>query len=184
MGKVPAYPLTFDEAVKRCPGGTRLLVVEGNAGVDKIADGLHARPTGWRVAESLPRHVPQALGIAIAAAEEIDEDLYGQVVDVVLARRRSDNVGKAGILDQELAVERDVALRCEQSQTPVSETIAVGFGRDIRSDLNRVARQKVRHSRRMDIEKKNERCRRRASQSDGETGSDSHGGFPFLDAEA
>jgi hypothetical protein len=72
-----------------------MLVAKGDVAMDVIADRLDARPTGGRLGEELPGDVGQAVGLALAAAQEIDDRLGRQVLDRVLGRRRGDDIRQA-----------------------------------------------------------------------------------------
>ena len=81
---------------------SRVLVVEGDAFVHVVADRLHARPARRRVAEQRPGGLGEPVGLAIAAAEQIDDHLVRQLLDRHLLRLRRDRVGQAGVADQEI----------------------------------------------------------------------------------
>ena len=100
MGKVAAHPATFDQDVGGRPGRAGVLVAEADVGMDEIADRLHARPAERRVAEAGPGCCHQPLGLAVPAGQEKHERVVRQLRDLVLARRRFDHVGHAGIRDQ------------------------------------------------------------------------------------
>ena len=51
----------------------------------------------------------EPVGLAVAAAEQEDEHLVGQVLDRMLARLRADGVGRAGVADDEVGRRRSVA---------------------------------------------------------------------------
>ena len=69
-------------------GRARVLVAEFDAIMDVIADRLHQRPTLRSLAEQGPRRVRQAIGLAVAATEQIDQDLHRQVFQCMLLRLR------------------------------------------------------------------------------------------------
>jgi hypothetical protein len=60
--------------------------------VDIIADRFHERPTLPDLPKKGPRHIRQAIGLAIAAAEQIDQDLHRQVFQRMLLRLRGRRV--------------------------------------------------------------------------------------------
>src|SRR6266480_4638819 len=70
---VATHTLAF---IERLPGGfgrARMLVAESDVAMDEIADRLDARPPGWRLPEEIPGHLGQAVGLAVATAEEKDQ---------------------------------------------------------------------------------------------------------------
>jgi hypothetical protein len=50
-----------------------MLIAELDVPVHKIADRLHARPSGRACAEALPGNLAELVGLAISAAEQVDE---------------------------------------------------------------------------------------------------------------
>src|SRR5271165_2923407 len=69
---VATHTLAFIEYVPGRHGRARMLVAKRDVAVDEIADRLDARPTRWRRFEELPRRIGQAIGLAVATAEEKD----------------------------------------------------------------------------------------------------------------
>ena len=64
-------------------------VTEHDVVVDEVADRLHAAPARRReLAKSLPGGLGQPIGLAIAAAQQIDQDLSRQILHGVLAGPR------------------------------------------------------------------------------------------------
>src|SRR6266540_5291267 len=69
---VATHTLAFIEDLPGRHGRARMLVAEGDVAMDEIADRLDARPPRWRLFEEVPGHVGQAVGLAVATAEEKD----------------------------------------------------------------------------------------------------------------
>src|SRR6266511_5122460 len=69
---VATHTLAFIEDLPGRHGRARVLVAEGDVAMDEIADRLDACPPRWRIFEEVPGHLGQALGLAVATAEEKD----------------------------------------------------------------------------------------------------------------
>ena len=94
---------TLAEAVEGGARRARQLVVEAQVVVDEIADRLDASPTGRRLFEQGPGDIGQPVGLAIPAAQKIDEGFRRQIFNLMLDRTRGQDVGKAGILDDAIS---------------------------------------------------------------------------------
>ena len=96
MGEVAAdaacAPCRPSQAVRV---GAGVLVAEGDAVVDVVADRLDPRPARRRIAEQRPGGVREPVGVAVAAAQQEDEHVVGQVLDRVLLGVRHDGIGLA-----------------------------------------------------------------------------------------
>ena len=79
-----------------------VLVAERDMLVDEIADRLHQPPAFAHLAEFRPGDVRQPVGLAIAAAEQIDQRVDGQRVERELRRERRDGVRLAAVVDEEI----------------------------------------------------------------------------------
>ena len=79
VSEVPAHAASLGMGIPRrlCRAG--MGVAEGDAIVDIVADRLHQRPTLRNLREQGPRRIRQAIGLAVAAAEQIDQHLHRQV---------------------------------------------------------------------------------------------------------
>ena len=85
MGEVAAHAALL---VIRVPGGVGragVLIAEGDAVVNVVADRLHPRPPGG-IARTGSRPGRQLVGLAIAAAEQKDQDVIRQVLEGGLSR--------------------------------------------------------------------------------------------------
>ena len=116
-----------------------MLVAEGDAVVDVVADRLHARPAGRRAAEQRPGGVGKPVGVAVAAAQQEDEHVVRQVLDRVLLGVRHDRVGQAGVADQEVRRDRQPPLGRHDARADVAEAVAVvaRLDRRVEADLVR-----------------------------------------------
>src|SRR5215207_5696134 len=73
MGVIATDALAFCISLPRRPRGARVLVSEGDVTVDEVADRLNPGPARWCLLEQLPGDVRKPVGLAIAAAEQIDQ---------------------------------------------------------------------------------------------------------------
>ena len=81
--------------LRRRAGRPRIAIAEGKAVVNVVGDRLHPHPAAGQVAEQPPRKVAQMIGLAVAAAEQVDERFGRQLVDRRLLGQRVDLVGFA-----------------------------------------------------------------------------------------
>ena len=95
MGVVTAHAVAFIESLAGRLGRPCVLVAECDVVVDVVADRLDARPARRRLGKELPGDVRQAIRLAIAASQEIDDRLCRQVLDRVLGCRRGNDIGQA-----------------------------------------------------------------------------------------
>ena len=79
-------------------GRVRMLVAELDVLVDVIADRLHQRPALRDVAELRPGRADEAVGLAVAAAEQIDQRFDGQLLQRMLDRPGRHLVRLAAVL--------------------------------------------------------------------------------------
>ena len=82
--KVAADALAFVEDFPGRHRRARMLVAEGDVAMDEIADRLNACPARRRVAEEVPGRLGQAVGLAVAAAQEKNQRLVRQILYRVL----------------------------------------------------------------------------------------------------
>jgi hypothetical protein len=61
--------------------------------MDPIANGLNPRPPWRRVVKELVREVPEAINLAIAAAEKKHQHIGRKIADWAFARRGIDRIG-------------------------------------------------------------------------------------------
>jgi hypothetical protein len=79
MGVVAADALALVVNLPRRRGCAGVLIAERNVAMNKITDGLHARPARLCILEQLPCDVGQPIGLAITAAKQINECVGRQV---------------------------------------------------------------------------------------------------------
>jgi len=106
------------------PGGLgrpRLLIVEADPVMDIVADRLDPRPAGRRLLEQPPRNVGEPVGLAIAAAKQIDQDFHRQVFQLVLLRLWGDNVWLAIVLHNEVCGHCEPARRSADHVAEIAE---------------------------------------------------------------
>jgi hypothetical protein len=106
-------------------GRPGLLIVEADVVVHQVADGLHARPAGRRALEQGPGDFAEAISLAIAAAQQVDDRLIGQVLHRVLLRVGRVFVDQAGVADDEIGRQRQAAGRRQQAADDVAEAVEV-----------------------------------------------------------
>ena len=82
---------------------SRILITEGQMGMDEVADGLHARPARRRRSEHIPGDLAQLVCFAIATAKEVGETFIRQLRDRRLGRVGNDLVRRAVVLDDAVA---------------------------------------------------------------------------------
>ena len=87
-----------------------MVIAELDLLVGEVEDGLEPRPARLDIAEQAPRSVGQPVGLAIAAAEQVDEDVVGQLVDRGLGRAGYDAVLETAVLDDEIIGDDGLAL--------------------------------------------------------------------------
>ena len=79
MGEVPADAPPFREGIESGPCRADVLIAEFDRVMHEIADRLHQGTTLGMIAELSPGVIRQAVGLAIPAAEQIDEHLTGRL---------------------------------------------------------------------------------------------------------
>ena len=127
MGEVAAHAPLLDIGVIRGAADMGMLVAEGDMLVDEIADRLHQPPTFTHLAESRPGDVRQAVGLAIAAAEQINQRVDGQRIERELRGEGRDGVRLAAVVNEEIGGERQPALRRADHMANIAEAVDI-FG--------------------------------------------------------
>lgn len=151
------------------------MVAEVQISMDEVAHGLHARPSRRGLAKAAPGFVGQKIGIAVAAAPEIDERLVGQFLHGMLSRGRGHRIGQPGIVKQPVRGQGKDPLGGDHARAPVAESVAVarerhgGRGDDV-VPLHRVHLAAV-----MDTEHRDQRCRLVQGKLEAATDPDQHG---------
>ncbi len=102
MGEVAAHAPALVEHVERRLGGVRVLVTEGDVGVDKIADRLHPPPAARGIAKQRPGGFREQVGLAIPAAEQKQQRLGRQIGDRGLAGRGDEGIALTAVVHDRL----------------------------------------------------------------------------------
>ena len=89
MRVVAADALALVEGLPRGSRRARVLVAERDVVMDVVADRLHAAGAGGRLPNSSQAMSGQPIGLAVSAAEQEDERLFGKVLDRVLLLRQA-----------------------------------------------------------------------------------------------
>jgi hypothetical protein len=93
--------------------------------MDVVANGLHALPTLWRIAEQPPCFFAQDIRLAIAAAQEIDQGLRRQVLHAVLNGLQHNRIRHAAIADNRIGRTDERAGRSQDAVAPVAELVVI-----------------------------------------------------------
>ena len=83
-------------------GRARMLVAEFDPIMDVIADRLHERPAFRNAPKQGPRFVRQAIGLAVPAAKQIDQNVHRQIFQRVLVGLRRSHVRLPAVSDQKV----------------------------------------------------------------------------------
>src|ERR1700688_2703008 len=95
MSEVPADADALLVSFRGSPIAARMLVVEANPVMGVVTDRLHALPARRQAAEQRPGKVRQLFGVAVAAAQQIDQNLIRQLGELPLPRVWRDLIGLA-----------------------------------------------------------------------------------------
>ena len=159
MGEVATHAHALLIGLPRRARRARMLVAERELAVHEVADRLDPTPAGGRIAEELPRDRGQAVGFAVAAAEQKDERVVGQQLDRRLPRLGGDDVVDA--VDQRVRGDARLAGRSHDAAAPVAEGVAVGRHRKGRLGHDPVRNDDVGCVREVDVQHQDHRCRLR-----------------------
>ena len=97
--------------------------------MDKIADGLDPWPARRRLLEQLPCDFRKPVGLAVAAAEQIDECVRRQAFDRMLKRAWKDRIWQAAVANDAIGRKAHGAGRRNDTAAPIAEDIAIGRDR-------------------------------------------------------
>ena len=125
VGEVAADAAAFVERLPGRLGGIGELIAEDDVVVDEVADGLDARPAEGGMFEEIPGDVGEAIGFAIAAAEEENQDLGGQVLDKGLLGPEGDGIGGSGVGDETVGGDTNFSGGCDEAAATVAEAIVI-----------------------------------------------------------
>ncbi len=103
-----------------------MLVAERDVVVDEIANRLDPRPARRRLLEQLPCDIGKPVGLAVAAAEQIDDGLRRQILDRMLRGRRHDHIGQTAVAHRAVGGKAHPAGRRDDPAAPVAEAVAIG----------------------------------------------------------
>ena len=114
-------------------GRAGMLVAEGDVAMDEIADRLDARPPRRCPSRTVASAISgKSVGLAIAATQEIDEGVRGQVFNGVLNGRRESGIRQAAVTNHAVGGEAHPPLRRDHAAAPVAEHVAIGCDLDRR----------------------------------------------------
>ena len=102
MREVAANALPVLQGLVSGLGGIGVLIAEGDVVVNEVADGLNQRPALRHLAEFGPGEFRQSIGVAVAAAEEINQRLDRQSLKRALRRVRRHVVRIAAVLHKKI----------------------------------------------------------------------------------
>ena len=157
VGEVPANAAPLFVGLRRCAGRTGMFVAECEMVMDKVANGLNARPAEQRILEKSPGFVRQDVGLAITAAEQKLKRVRGQILDVILQGVHVHRVGCAAIPDDRIGSQSETPGGGDEPAAPIAEAVTVAFDGYSRVRHQTVWAFKIRKAREMHIEASNHR---------------------------
>jgi hypothetical protein len=86
VGIIATYTNPFMKRIERGSIIPSVAISKVDMIVDKIADRLHALPSGLCAAKRLPREVNQLLSFTVPAAQQKNENVVGEFIDRMLSR--------------------------------------------------------------------------------------------------
>ena len=155
--------------------GIRPLVVEADARVDVVDDGLNPSPALRRMAEELPSDRAQIVGVAVAARHQVEHHLVRQGVHRHLGGLGRDRVGQARIGHEEICRDREAPGRRDDAGADIAEGIQGLPLRDRRIEPDRFRAAQVVLARGMDAQQQRHRRRSVRLERDVVSGLDQHG---------
>src|SRR5258708_5727353 len=129
-----------------------VMVAERNALMDIVADRLHPGPSAVDAAEQRPCQIGQLLGIAVATAQQIDQDVVGQFTDRNLSRVGSRGIGQTAVGDQKRVANFQQAGRCYDPGAGVAEHVDIITPLHVPRKTDLVRTEKILATRRMDAQ--------------------------------
>src|ERR1700733_2908836 len=75
--KVPAYSHPLGKHIQRGLGGAGMLIAKSYLGINPIADGPNPVPAWSHITKQLHCYVGEAIDLAVAAVEQVDEGFVG-----------------------------------------------------------------------------------------------------------
>ena len=161
-------------ALRRGAVGAGVVIAELDLVVGVVDDRLHPFPAGVDVAEQRPGQVRQLVDVAIAAADQIDHRVVGQFRDRMQPRAGRHRIGQAGILDQEIVADLDLAGRRHDPGADIAEHVDIVMARDLRRKLDAMLADDVLHPRRMHAQHQDDRGFLKAMEGDVVAGANEH----------
>ncbi len=152
MGEVAANALPVLQGLVRGLGGIGVLIAEGDVVVNEVADGLDQRPAFRHFPEFRPGKFRQSVGVAVAAAEEINQRLDRQSLERALHRVRRHVVGIAAVLHKKIRRNRQPPGGRLDHVANIPEAVAIFLGGNERVKLHPIRCDEVPPPARMDAQ--------------------------------
>src|ERR1700722_167931 len=154
--KVPADADPLGKDIQRGLGGAGVLIAESDLGIDPAANRVDPAPTGGKVAEQLHGNIGEAVHLAIAAVEQINESLVRQVGHGMLSRLDGRWILQAGVLNQGGIGQPHMPGGSYKSRAAIAEHIDIAGDGDWGIQLQFVRFEQVRFPRRMHMQHPND----------------------------
>ena len=145
-------PIRSLKGLQRRAGHAGVLVAERDMSVNVVADCLNAPPSRRCLPKEIPRRLGKPIGFAVAAAQEEDKRVLGQVWHGHLLCAGNDDVGQARVVDERIGGDARASLGRNNAGAPVAEAVPIGCHRDRRVDHQVITTDEIRHSGEVDIE--------------------------------
>jgi hypothetical protein len=123
--KVPAYSNPLGKYIQRGLGGAGMLIAKGYLGINPTADGPDPGPAWSHIAKQLHCYVGEAIDLAVAAIEQEDEHIVGQLFGRNLAGVVGDWVRQARVFDQRRIPHAKVTGRRQESRADVAVAVTI-----------------------------------------------------------
>lgn len=95
VGEVSTNTNTLFVCLDRCSSRPSLRVIKPQMIVDKITNRLDAGPAQGAIREQLPGRLHQEIGLAVAAGKQVNERLFRQFPNRMLASVEYDSFGRS-----------------------------------------------------------------------------------------
>src|ERR1700746_237181 len=163
MSEVTADAPTLAMRVPSSLDWTRVLIAEFYPVVNVIADRLNQRPSFRSIAERRPGDLGKAIGLAVPAAEKVNERLGRKLLKRMLLGVGSYLVLLPAVSDHKICRDGKSARRRVDNVAGIAETVAIAVGRDGRIELKAVRRYQIGNTRRMHAQHQDHGRRLRAA---------------------
>lgn len=127
MGEIAADAEASGQCLCRGTCCVGFHVVERYGVMHIVADCLHPRPALVCLSEQLPSALGQQVRIAVAAAQQVDERIEGQVLHGMLPCIRAMGVWMTCIAENPVGRQGEFASRGHHARTPVAKAVTVAF---------------------------------------------------------